>query len=520
MSDRTSPLSLHCTPKQLPNRGKKVNLVTLGHEGQYLMPGLDNYRLVKRLSAGIVDTFIAENLSNSQEKYSAIRVFNLSVFPPQKRQETIQLLTKNCYLISKIPHHSQVAQINNYFSQEIAFYVVEEYISGHNLEVEITPGKRLSESYAIALLSNVLIPLNWLHQHNIIHGNIHPANLMRQQRGGKIILTDLGIIKQVWQLAIQPLHYQPINTKSLDYLPPNYSADRRTVDSDLYSAGAIAIQALTGLSIQQLIDPRTRELIWRDRVQISADFAYLLEKIVHPDERKRYRSAQEILLDLQAEKDNSKVTHQATIKVNPKSISVAKNQFHQPQNSEGATAIAPSNPPRSVGRLSLLAWIAANSAGISLGYYFSWVLAYLASFVLDRNLVPVIFGFSFGLIQGTSQGLVIKGMMQRGCWWVALTTIASSLGFFLGNIATGVTFGGEPVKGAILAGIWGAIAGVPQSLILRSQVSGGSGWWLTVTIAGATGGAIAIIIPMWGIAIGGIAFGIITGLYLRSIRSE
>ncbi|PSB01048.1 protein kinase domain-containing protein [Merismopedia glauca] len=481
------------------------------------MPGLNNYRLIKRLSTGLVDTFIAENLGHSQEKYSVVRVFNLSAFSIQQRQYVSNLLEESSSIISKISPHVQVAQITNYFWQEPAFYLVETYISGHGLDVEITPGKRLSESYAIALLQNTLIPLDWLHQQNIVHGNIHPGNLIRRQQDGKIILTDLGRVKQVWQGAIHSLNPQPIILKNIHYLPPRSPLDRRTFDSDIYALGAIALQALTGLSIQQLANPETRELVWHHQIQIAPGLSKILGKMVHPDERERYRSAREVLLALETEKADLKVINQATVRISPRHNSAGKNQLNQPENSAEKTVITPSMPNQSIGKLSLVAWIAANCAGISLGFYLSWVVAYLGSFLANQTLVSAIFGFTFGLVLGTSQGLVIKGIIHRGCWWIGLTTLASSLGFFLGNIVANSlgNLGGELVKGAILGGILGAIAGIPQSLVLRSQLGKGSGWWLTTAIAGVLCALIATIIPGWGIPLGGIMFGIITGISLR-----
>lgn len=51
---------------------------------------------------------------------------------------------------------------------------------------ELTPGKKLSESYVIALLQNLLETLVFVHQHHVIHRDIKPRNLIRRQQDGKI----------------------------------------------------------------------------------------------------------------------------------------------------------------------------------------------------------------------------------------------------------------------------------------------------------------------------------------------
>jgi hypothetical protein len=239
--------------------------------------------------------------------------------------------------------------------------------------------------------------------------------------------------------------------------------------------------------------------------------------MVHPDERERYKSVREVLLAVEVQKEDLKQINQPTIRIGSQNNSASNNQLIVTENPAEKTVIAPSMSQKSIGKLSLLAWIVANFAGISLGYYLSWVLAYLGSFIASSNQVPAIFGLAFGLVWGTSQGLVIKGIMQRGCWWIGLTTLASSLGFFLGNIVINTlgTVAPPIIQGTILAGILGAIAGFPQSLILRSQLGKGSSWWLVTCIAGVICGLIATLIPGWGIAIGSIIFGMITAIFLK-----
>lgn len=58
------------------------------------------------------------------------------------------------------------------------FYLVQEFIDGHPLNQEITPGKRLSESYVIALLQNILEPLAFVHQQGVILNPIAKTHLL------------------------------------------------------------------------------------------------------------------------------------------------------------------------------------------------------------------------------------------------------------------------------------------------------------------------------------------------------
>lgn len=474
------------------------------------MPDLNNYRLIKRLSSGLIDTFIAENIGDNREQYSVVKVFNLNGFTDRERQYLTNLLTQTASNISKIQPHPQVAKIINFFEQGSAFYIVENYFQGHGLDVEITPGKLLSESYAIALLQNALVPLDWLHQQNIVHGNIHPGNLIRRQQDGKIILTDIGAVKQVWQGAIFTIKPQPQIIPRINYLPPGYPLDTRTFDSDIYGLGAIAIQAMSGLPIEQLVTYPNRELIIPRQLQISRGFSILLRQMVSPHTEERFKSVREVLVALAKVKEEVNASDRATI--NLSNGAVNQNKFIAPDRPTEPIETTSSMPKKSISKVSLFAWIAANFAGISLGYYLSWIFAYLGSFIAGRSLVSALFGLSFGFILGICQGLVIKGVIQKGCWWVVLTTLGGGLGFFLGNLGSNLP---GIWGGIMLGGISGLMAGFPQSLILQSELSKGRLWWASVAIAGAISGLIAIALPDWGIAIGGIIFGIVTGMFLK-----
>ncbi|MGD1805473.1 protein kinase domain-containing protein [Dapis sp. BLCC M126] len=68
-----------------------------------------------------------------------------------------------------------------HFQEGREFYLVQEYIEGHDISRELTSGKKFSESDTIALLAGILEALAVAHQNNIIHQDIKPQNLMRSQ---------------------------------------------------------------------------------------------------------------------------------------------------------------------------------------------------------------------------------------------------------------------------------------------------------------------------------------------------
>jgi serine/threonine-protein kinase len=87
-----------------------------------------------------------------------------------------------------------------FFEENQEFFLVQSSLMS-SLTDELTPGKRLSESYVIALLKGLLPVLEFIHQQNVIHRDIKPANIIRRKQDSKLVLIDFGAVKQVRAVA-------------------------------------------------------------------------------------------------------------------------------------------------------------------------------------------------------------------------------------------------------------------------------------------------------------------------------
>ncbi|MEN9216635.1 MAG: DUF4189 domain-containing protein [Gloeomargarita sp. HHBFW_bins_162] len=261
------------------------------------------YHILKPLgSGGFGHTFLAEDLflpghprcvvkqlqpqsTNSQVMEVARRLFN-------REAEILYQLGSS---VSRIPH------LLAHFEQDKDFYLVQEFIEGHDLSHELTPGKKYSETWVKQLLLDVLEVLSQVHQRNIVHRDIKPANLMRRQSDQRIVLIDFGAVKEVGSLIADNKGETAIGTQigTRGYMPIEQFRGQPRLSSDVYAVGVVAIQALTGLPPSQMEDYDTGELHWQRYAQVSPELRAVLEKMVHPDWRQRYPSAVEALRAVQ-----------------------------------------------------------------------------------------------------------------------------------------------------------------------------------------------------------------------------
>jgi len=265
----------------------------------------NRYRILQVLgSGGFGDTYLAADEDLPGKPRCVVKQLHPKDNNPETFRIAKSLFDREAEYLYRIGNsHPQIPNLYAHFTEEGNFYLVQEFIDGHNLAQEIPEGKKLSEAETIRLLLDILEVLAYVHQHNVIHRDIKLQNLMRRRSDGKIILIDFGAVKDVSVLQTTPqgLTNMTVSIGSPGYMPSEQAQGKPKLSSDVYAVGMIGIQALTGISPANLPeDVNTGEILWKDLVQISPRFAQVLEKMTHYHFGQRYRSAIEALEALQA----------------------------------------------------------------------------------------------------------------------------------------------------------------------------------------------------------------------------
>jgi len=197
------------------------------------------------------------------------------------------------YKLGKL--HDQIPKLSAHFEEKGEFYLVQDFIAGHDLTKELILGKKLSESYTITLLHNILEILAIVHQQKVIHRDLKPDNLMRRQ-DGKIVLIDFGAVKEISTIVVnaQKQTSLTIAIGTPGYMPSEQAKGKPRFASDIHAVGMMGIQALTGehpFNLRE--DTHTGEVIWRNQAQVSNNLANVLDKMVRDNFSQRYQNADE-----------------------------------------------------------------------------------------------------------------------------------------------------------------------------------------------------------------------------------
>ncbi|MGI0488988.1 tetratricopeptide repeat protein [Pantanalinema rosaneae CENA516] len=259
------------------------------------------YRIIKHLGAGgFGQTYLAEDQYLPGKPLCVVKQFQPQSDDPQILETAQRLFDQEAQILYKLGKHPYIPKLLAHLEDHENFYLVLEFMEGYPLSQELLPERPLGEAYVINYLNQVLPVIEFIHQHKIIHRDIKPSNLIRCNKDGAIAVIDFGAVKQIHtQTGAFPGHSSlTIAIGSQGYMPNEQLAGQPRFNSDLYSVGMIAIQALTGLPPKRLPkDPRTSELLWRDRVpgSLSPELADLLDKMTRYNFRDRYQSATEVL---------------------------------------------------------------------------------------------------------------------------------------------------------------------------------------------------------------------------------
>ena len=259
------------------------------------------YQLIERIGRGSFgETYLAKNL---QQFGNRCLVKHLQ--PIERSSEIFEiakkLFEKEARILLEIGNaHDQIPSLLAYFPENKNFYLVQEFIEGHELSQEIVEGQPWSESEVIKLLEEILLPLAFLHHRPqpIIHRDLKPSNLMRRVSDNKIVLIDFGAIKELAVTEILNKQGKTRTTMAIGspgYMPAEQRYGHPQLSSDVYAVGVIAIKALTGLHPDDFDRDAEGEIVLPEQTSISIELNAILRKMVRYYHKERYYSAVEAL---------------------------------------------------------------------------------------------------------------------------------------------------------------------------------------------------------------------------------
>lgn len=140
--------------------------------------------------------------------------------------------------------HPNICVLHDFFESGEQLYIVMEYIQGETLADLVRQKSPLGRPQIVPIFRQILLALDYAHNHGVIHRDIKPSNIMVTEQG-IVKVMDFGIAK----IVEAPVQLTRTGRKmgSLFYMSPEQIREQQ-VDhrSDLYSLGVTLYQVCTG----------------------------------------------------------------------------------------------------------------------------------------------------------------------------------------------------------------------------------------------------------------------------------
>ncbi|MBW4583508.1 MAG: serine/threonine protein kinase [Tildeniella nuda ZEHNDER 1965/U140] len=344
------------------------------------------YQVIQILATGNWGrTYLAQDTRRPSQPECAIQHVVPVAHALSDQSALRQLFVREASTLERLGEHEQIPQLLACFEDEQGFHLVQEFVSGTSLSLELMP-QPWDETRVVQLLVDCLKILAVVHEECCRHGDIQPDNLIRRSHDGKLMLTNFGTVRDI-HLSLMTLQGQAAASMVPDthgYQPPEQVQGLPCLASDIYAVGMIGIQALTGVKPLQLgYDTRTWEILWQPFGQTAGStlrhgLVAVLSRMVRTDHTQRYPSAKEALQALQ------QLTQAVPHKLVEETIAPALTPNLSPQEPSQALALLnlPHQEASSEPRLST-----AVQIGVGIGAVVAAaVCGYALPHLLDRTL--------------------------------------------------------------------------------------------------------------------------------------
>jgi serine/threonine-protein kinase len=263
-----------------------------------LEPGtllLDRYYIVKRVGGGGMGSVYQAKDKRLADRLCAVKEMIEMFADESQRAKAVEDFKREAEVLAQLEHPS-IPTIYDYFIEGGRYYLVMKWIGGGDLAHQMRlHGGIVDELTVTRWAIQICDVLSYIHSQDppIIYRDLKPANLMLDDKTGRVMLVDFGIAR-----VVRPTEKGVTAIGTMGYAPPELFAGKVEPRSDIYSLGATMFHMLTGADPQDnplLIfdftkNPKPRQI----NPNITPEMEAILMKAVSHKPEDRHQSALEL----------------------------------------------------------------------------------------------------------------------------------------------------------------------------------------------------------------------------------
>jgi len=253
-------------------RAKKARATTLRRRQR-----LGKYRVLRKINeGGFAEVYEAE------DTIEGIRVALRVPRPDMVDEQLLESFRKEVRLVARL-EHPNVLPVKSADVIDGVFVIATLLGIG---TVEDALAKRMTVSTVLDYAEQLLRAVAHAHEQGVIHCDVKPDNVIVFPEG-RLRLTDFGIAKAA-------LSTMASGSGTIGYLAPEQALGRPSVRSDVFSTGLVIWRMLAG-EVPEWPFEWPLPGLERVRKKVHPDLIALLRKSLDVDQRRRYKSAEQML---------------------------------------------------------------------------------------------------------------------------------------------------------------------------------------------------------------------------------
>jgi eukaryotic-like serine/threonine-protein kinase len=194
------------------------------------------YRLVRLIGQGdFGEVYLGEHLRHSGQ--AAIKVLHTRL----RDVDALHFLNEE-HRIYNLKHPNMVQLLDYGFKDDIPFLIMD-YLPNGTLRQRYPEGTCLPLADILSYVEQVAKVLQYAHNHNVIHGDVKPQNMLIGLND-EILLSDFGLA--IASQSMSPQHMQN-RAGTLLYIAPEQFEGKAYPASDQYALGVVVYEWLCGI---------------------------------------------------------------------------------------------------------------------------------------------------------------------------------------------------------------------------------------------------------------------------------
>jgi tRNA A-37 threonylcarbamoyl transferase component Bud32 len=213
------------------------NLEKLENAPEFENAQVESFQIIEEIGSGSFGT-VYKVIKNDSKQIFAMKKLSKKVLT---RKKVLKYAISESKIMKELDHPF-ILSLHYSFECSNYLYLVLEYCPGGDLECLLESGP-VSESRARFYLGQIILGLEYLHDHDIVYRDLKPANVLIDSQG-YIKLADFGLAKSITdnEEAISTLIGSPA------YISPEILCyEKISKASDLYSFGIVMHEILAGV---------------------------------------------------------------------------------------------------------------------------------------------------------------------------------------------------------------------------------------------------------------------------------